>query len=187
MKTLKTFRALNLKQWRTWLARNRDSEREVWLIFPKTHTGQKSISYDDALDEALCHGWIDSLIRRLDDDFYARKFTPRTNTQNWSQVNKERVERLTKAGRMTQAGLAKVDFSAVQPRRETRKPLPVPDFVKRGLQCDQAAWHNFNSLPPSHQRAYVGWIATAKREETRQRRLAEADRMLKQNQRLGLK
>src|SRR5256712_10808633 len=91
MKTLKTFRAGDRESWRAWLTKNHASEREVWVVFPKKHTGEKCMSYEDSVEEALCHGWIDSIIKRIDDETYARKFTPRTNNENWSEVNKRRV------------------------------------------------------------------------------------------------
>ena len=174
--------------WRHWLAGNHTSIREIWLLFPKKHTGKPCVTYDDALDEALCYGWIDSLIKRIDDDWYARKFTPRSDNQNWSAVNKKHVARLIKEGRMLPAGLAKFGRTESKP-----KPRPrldsfkfTPDIV-RSLKANSRAWGNFSKLAPTHQQRYTVWIMSAKQDETRQRRVKEAIRLLAANQKLGLK
>src|SRR6266496_294518 len=104
-KPLKTVEAQTLAKWRAWLAKHHDSESEVWLIFHKRHTGVASIDYQDALDEALCFGWVDSLIKRLDDRRYARKFTPRIADSRWSAINRKRYAQLKATGRLTPAGL----------------------------------------------------------------------------------
>ena len=186
---LKTFRATDRESWRAWLARNHASEREVWVVFPKKHTREQCMSYEESVEEALCHGWIDSIIKRIDETRYARKFTPRTDNQNWSELNKRRVAKLIQEGRMTEIGLAKVSYpnAEVQPRRTKPKALPVPAFMERGLCKKKPAWENFKHLAPSHKRNYVLWISTAKREETRAKRLQEAIRLLMRNEKLGLK
>ena len=91
---MKTFHAATRQRWRTWLASHHDSESEIWLIFHKKHTGKPAIAYKDALDEALCYGWIDSLVKRIDDNRYARKFTPRRTDSNWSSINIRRYNEL---------------------------------------------------------------------------------------------
>jgi uncharacterized protein YdeI (YjbR/CyaY-like superfamily) len=193
MKTSKTFRATSREAWHAWLARHHASEKEVWLVFPKAATGRKSISYEDAVEEALCHGWIDSLIKRIDDKTYARKFTPRTNNLNWSELNKRRIAKLIQEGRMTDVGMAKVSYAnperspAKSKRTPKRKTLAPPAFMKQALRATGKAWANFNRLAPSHQRAYVGWITFARREETRRKRLSEAIQMLTENKKLGLR
>ena len=97
---MKTFVAQTADQWREWLSEHHDSESEVWLIFHKLHTGVGSIAYMDALDEALCFGWVDSLVKRLDDARYARKFTPRKADSRWSTINRKRYAALKAAGRL---------------------------------------------------------------------------------------
>src|SRR5919198_1149280 len=101
---MKTVEARTLEQWRRWLTAHHDSESEVWLIFYKRHTGKASIAYADALDEALCFGWGDSLVKRLDDDRYARKFTPRRADSIWSTVNRKRYAELAANGRLMEPG-----------------------------------------------------------------------------------
>ena len=127
---MKTLQVRNLDQWRRWLEKHHAAESEIWLIFPKRDTGVASIEYSDALDEALCFGWVDSLVQRLDDEWYARKFTPRRNP---------------------------------------------------------AASRYFEALSPSKRRRYLGWIESARREETKRRRLEEAIRLLAAGKEVGLK
>jgi uncharacterized protein YdeI (YjbR/CyaY-like superfamily) len=186
-KPLKTTEASSREQWREWLAAHHDSESEVWLIFHKRHTGRPCIEYGDALDEALCFGWIDSLVRRLDDDRYARKFTPRKPDSAWSEINRKRYAELQAAGRLAPSGVARGpgDRIATPPPRYPRDVLPA--YIVAGLREHPEAWSFFETLSPSHQRAYVGWIDSAKQEATRQRRLEEAIRRLMAGERLGLK
>ena len=175
------------KKWRAWLAKNHDRYREAWLVFYKPHTGKPSLSYDAAVEEALCYGWIDSIIRRLDDERYARKFTPRTNSGRWSESNLKRVRKLVEAGLMTDIGLAKMD-AGVQPTiPPTKKFANVPAFFKRALAANPKARKNFGNMPDSYRRIFVGWVGTAKKEETRQRRMREAIQKLERNEKLGLK
>lgn len=177
-------------EWEAWLAKNYSEEREIWLIFYKTATGQASIPYEDAVEVALSYGWIDSLIQKMDEERYARKFTPRTNTEKWSVSNQRRVAKLVREGRMKEPGLAKMD-GEIDYREDLKEekphPLQIPPEVERGLQANAAAWENFNRLPPSHQRRYIGWITDAKRAETIQRRIEEALRLLEKGERLGMK
>jgi uncharacterized protein YdeI (YjbR/CyaY-like superfamily) len=188
-KPQKTFRATDRGEWRAWLDENYATQKEVWVVFLKKHTGESCMSYEESVEEALCFGWIDSIVKRLDDATYARKFTPRTDSENWSDINKRRVAKCIQEGRMTEVGLAKINYSnAERPPRPTRpKEVPVPTFMTRALRTNPKAWANFNALAPSYQRNYTLWITMAKQEETRERRLKEAIRMLAQNKKLGLK
>ena len=174
------------RQWRDWLSKNHDKVREIWLVFFKGGKRGSTVSYDDALDEALCFGWVDSLVKRLDDERYARKLTPRKADSRWSSVNRRRYERLKAEGRLAAPGLARppAEFSTDAPRPTLAE---VPKSIVKGLKTDAAAWQAFQKLPPSHQRRYLGWIASAKRVETQQKRLTEAIAMLASGQRLGLK
>jgi len=102
---MKTFSPRTVDQWRQWLAEHHDSESEVWLVFHKLHTGVASLDYKEALDEALCFGWVDSLVKRLDDQRYARKFTPRRANSRWSTINRKRYAALEASGRLKPAGV----------------------------------------------------------------------------------
>jgi uncharacterized protein YdeI (YjbR/CyaY-like superfamily) len=189
MKHLNTFGARDRESWRAWLAANSASEKEIWVVFTRKHTGERSISYEESVEEALCYGWIDSTVRRIDEARYARKFTPRTNCENWSELNKRRVEKCIREGRMTEAGLAKIRYSSAEssPRPVRPKTIQPPSFMTKALKADSQVWKNFNALPPSERRNYTMWIISAKREETRESRLKEAVQMLAANRRLGLK
>ena len=128
---MKTFHAETLARWRKWLADHHDSESEVWVIFFKQHTGKPSVAYLDALDEALCYGWIDSLVKRLDEDRYARKFTPRKPGSKWSAINIKRYADLEKADRLKAPGKAR---SPANGGRYDAKPVATGEglFVHRG-------------------------------------------------------
>jgi uncharacterized protein YdeI (YjbR/CyaY-like superfamily) len=184
-----TYRAKDRAAWRAWLAKNHDNVKVVWVLYPKKHTGERCMSYEDSVEEALCYGWIDSIIKRIDDDTYARKFTPRTDHENWSEVNKRRVAKCIQEGRMTEIGLAKINYSSPDkpPRPSPPKFSKIPAAMIKALKTNAAAWKNFSSMAPSHQRRYALWIMSAKREETREKRLAEAMQRLTDNQTLGLK
>lgn len=177
--------------WRAWLEKNHGAEREVWLVFYKKHTGKVCISYDAAVEEALCFGWIDSIVKRIDEEKFVRKFTPRKAGSGWSESNKERAERMMRLGRMTESGLAQIRiaketgkwFSGASPVKE----LEVPPFVQDTLAASPKALENFDKLAESYRRQYVGWIMSARREETRKRRLAEVVQRLEKNEKLGMK
>lgn len=177
--------------WRSWLAANHDRETEIWLVYNKRHTGEPRVEYDDAVEEALCFGWIDSVVRTIDADRYAQKFTPRKARSKWSASNRERFARMVREGRMTPAGLAKApppeeDGPAAQSPAK-RVGDSVPGYIEEALRANGAAWTNFSNLAPSYRRLYVGWIEDAKKEETRRKRLVEAVSLLERNKKLGLK
>ncbi|OFW15024.1 MAG: hypothetical protein A3H29_05725 [Acidobacteria bacterium RIFCSPLOWO2_02_FULL_67_21] len=183
---MKTVEAPTVGQWRAWLAKHHDSASEVWLIFQKRHTGQPAIAYEEAVDEALCFGWIDSLIRRLDDARYARKFTPRKPGSRWSTANRQRYARLQAGGRLRPAGLKlkPTDRSGDAPRPSIAR---VPPYIQDALKRRPAARNHFESLAPSYRRAYIGWIDSAKQQTTKMRRLQEAIELLAAGKKLGLK
>jgi uncharacterized protein YdeI (YjbR/CyaY-like superfamily) len=177
--------------WRSWLAAHHAAEKEMWLVFYRERTGRPNIPYEDAVEEAICYGWIDSLVRKLDEERYARKFTPRTGTAVWSALNKERVARLERGGRLAEAGRRVI---AEAKRNGSWYKVPgakvaweMPAEFEQALAASAAARENFEKLAPSHRRRYVGWIASAKQTETRARRAAEAVSRLEKNEKLGLK
>jgi uncharacterized protein YdeI (YjbR/CyaY-like superfamily) len=188
MDITRTFTAPDRAAWRTWLTGHASTDTEIWLVYFKKHTGKPTVSYLDSLEEALCFGWVDSLIQKIDDDRYARKFTPRKTGSEWSKVNQRLAAKLIREGRMTEAGLARVDFSLaeVEPPRQRPVDMPPPGWLKTGLRTSPLAWENFEKLPPSHQRRYIAWISDAKREETRRKRIREAIALLEGNKRLGI-
>ena len=185
---MKTFTARTATQWHKWLAQHHDSESEVWLIFHKQHTGVETIAYLDALDEALCFGWVDSLVKRLDDSRYARKFTPRREESRWSAINRKRYAALKAAGRLKPSGIKRAPTSrSSSPPSRFQMPATLPRYIQTALRKKPAARRCFEALAPSHRRRYIGWIESAKREETKVRRLEEAVRLLAAGKPLGLK
>jgi uncharacterized protein YdeI (YjbR/CyaY-like superfamily) len=185
-KPLRTLDVPSRKQWRDWLRRHHDSVTEVWLVFHKGRAVRRGVDYEDAIDEALCFGWVDSLVKRLDADRYVRKFTPRKAASRWSTLNRRRYARLKKAGLLAAPGRARAPTSRSgdAPRPSTRK---MPAYLEDELAANARARGYFEALPPSQQRMYIGWIDSAKREETRRRRLGEAITRLAAGKRLGLK
>lgn len=172
------------EQWRVWLARHHKSKTEIWLIYYKKHSGRPRIPYEDAVEEALCFGWIDSIVKKIDDDRFAQKFTPRRKVSKWSALNQRRLRKLIQEGRMTPAGLAKVDPAILSEKAEPKPAKDesgIPPFVVQALQASPQAWASFERLPPSHRKQYVRWILDAKQEATGARRLREAVSLLKQD------
>jgi uncharacterized protein YdeI (YjbR/CyaY-like superfamily) len=192
MEISKTLYVPERADWRAWLERHHKTETEVWLIYYKKHTGRPTIPYDCAVEEALCFGWIDSTVKRIDDEKYAQRFTPRKDNKNWSDPNKKRVRKLMKEGKMTKAGLAKIsdevlsqlESSSAQKKREA---LVIPAYFKEALIANEHAWANFNNLAASYRSDYVHWVTSCKKEETRDRRLKEAVELLALNKKLGMK
>ena len=182
---LTTLRVTTRREWRAWLTKHHTSSPGVWLVFYKAHTGEKSIPYEDMVREALCFGWIDSLIRRLDDDRYALKVTPRKPKSKWSAPNRKRWAELEAAGLLTPAGLA------AAPTDNTYAPRPVipelPAYIARALKANAKAWEFFRGLPPTRRRDFVVWIHIAKRPETHERRIRESIALLAAGKTLGLK
>lgn len=191
MKDYKTFQAANIAQWREWLQSNWDREREIWLIHYKKHSGKPSVSDNDAAEEALCFGWIDSIIKRQDDESYLKKFTPRTNTAKWSAYNIVRVKRLIAEGRMQAPGFAKIPDEVLRddyvPQTTGSGAFAVPDELQAFLAGYPEAQRNFNAFPMSAKKVYCGWIMSAKREETRRKRMLEAIGLLEKNIRNPMK
>ena len=188
--TLETLKVSTREAWRAWLARHHASATEVWLRYAKRHTGEPRVEYDAAVEEAICFGWIDGLVRSVDDRYYAQRFTPRRAGSRWSAINRRRYARLLREGRLSKAGLAKAPPSEIDPPAappEPRaEPVVLPEF-RRALRSSPKAWRTFESLAPSYRRLYLGWIAAAKREATRTRRIAEAISLLAEGKKLGLK
>ncbi len=154
-------------------------------MFFKAHTGVKSIPYEDMVREALCFGWIDSLVKRLDDDRYAVKVTPRKPTSKWSDINRKRWAELQAAGLLKPAGLA------AAPTKNTYAPRPVipqlPGYIAKALKANSSAWTFFRELAPTYRRDFVVWIHIARRPETRARRIRESISLLAAGKKLGLK
>jgi len=172
-------------EWRAWLAEHHDNQSEIWLVYNKRGSGRPRVLYDEAVEEALCFGWIDGIAKPIDQNRYAQRFTPRREKSEWSALNRRRFAQLVKEGRMTPAGLARQPKGSAPSRR--RATDAVPADIRKALAKNRAAKRFFDELAPSYRRLYVHWIDSAKKEETRARRLREAISLLAQERKLGLK
>jgi uncharacterized protein YdeI (YjbR/CyaY-like superfamily) len=167
----------NREKWRAWLKENHASAEQLWLIIYKMHSKKASIRLDEAVEEALCFGWIDGKLRRIDDEKHEIRFTPRKKGSTWSETNINRVKRLIREGRMTSVGLKKYRDGMRDPRMKLlRKDFEIPQFIVAALKRNKKAWDAFDELAPSRKQQIVWWIATAKREETREKRIEETIR-----------
>ena len=176
----KTFYAKDRKVWREWLTAHHDTEREIWLVSYLKDSGKTSVPYNDAVEEALCFGWIDSTRKTLTEDSRAQRFTPRRKGAPWSETNKERVRRLQVQGQMTEAGLAAgVDF--------LDESFEVPEDILAEIQADKEAWEHFQTFPESYVRIRIGWIdGVRNRPEEFEKRLRYFLKMTKQGKRFGM-
>ena len=178
-------------QWRDWLSEHHAAEAGIWLVFYKKATSRPTIEYEAAVEEALCFGWIDSIIKRIDAEKYVRKFTPRKEKSNWSALNRKRVAKMLKAGRMTEAGLSRIKAAKKNGmwNRDGKTPrsLEMPSEFVEALAGNEKAKEHFEMLAPTYRRHYLGWIASAKRPETRRRRIDESIVALERGEKLGMK
>jgi uncharacterized protein YdeI (YjbR/CyaY-like superfamily) len=183
--------AANRAAWRSWLRRNHAKAKEAWLVFYKKGTGRPSVAYPDSVEEALCFGWIDGMKKRLDDERYAYRFTPRRPGSKWSPLNVRTARRLIAEGRMAKAGLAaferRVGYGPEVARTVRGTDLRLSSDLERAIRSNRRAWENFESLAPGYRKRYVQWLMVAKRPGTRARRLKETIDLLERNQKLGMK
>ena len=177
-------------QWHTWLKNNHLKSQGVWLVFHKKETGIHSISYDEALDWALAYGWIDSLIRKIDNRKYARKFTPRKPWSLWSTPNIDRVNRLKQDGKMTKWGLEAFAMRTSKKsllEQFSNREVEIPKDLANALRANAKAWANFQAFSPGYRKRYLIWISGARRSETRRRRILEAVELISKNVKALLK
>ena len=165
------------EEWRTWLEENHDSAQGVWLIYYKKPSGKPRIPYNEALGEALCFGWIDGKIKRVNEDYYIQWFTSRRKGSRWSELNMSKVRNLIKEGRMRPAGLLAYKAAIKKPaliyNTKKEENLIIPDDLLVALKNSDEAYNNFINFPPSSRRLYVFWLNDAKREDTRKSRIVK--------------
>jgi uncharacterized protein YdeI (YjbR/CyaY-like superfamily) len=164
------------EEFRAWLEENHEAVGELWVGFHKKASGKPSITWSESVDQALCFGWIDGVRRSLDDTSYAIRFTPRRPRSTWSAVNVKKMEELKRSGQMRPAGLAAFearsdDRTAIYAYEQRDEPK-LPDEFERRFRADRAAWEFFQSQAPWYRRTATRWVTGAKKEETRDRRLA---------------
>jgi uncharacterized protein YdeI (YjbR/CyaY-like superfamily) len=176
------------EEWEAWLEREHATSDGVWIRFAKKGSGVPSVTYPEAVEVGLCYGWIDSLVKSLDERFYVQKFTPRRAKSKWSRVNRDKVEELTKAGRMKPAGLAEVELAKADGRWEAAYASPaameVPDDLRRALAASPRAAEFWEGLNKANRYAILYQLEDAKRPETRARRLEKFMGMLERGEKL---
>lgn len=178
-------------KWRSWLRRNHAREKEAWLVFYKKYASKGKMSYLEALDEALCFGWIDGRLKRIDDEKHMIRFSPRRKKSIWSDSNVTRVRRLIMEGKMTPAGLAKIDSKRLnRPTPKNGRPrarFRISHEMRKRLMTNEKAWNNYRNLAPSAREMYAYWLTSAKKPETKEKRLKEAIALLEKNKKLGIR
>ncbi len=177
-------------EWRGWLAENHSRAKEIWLVHYKKHVEKPCVSYDDAVEEALCFGWIDGIMKRLDDERYILRYSPRRKKSIWSVPNIKRAKRMITQGLMTEAGLAKIGEAKENGEWDKaivrEDPKNVPPDLKKALDANKTAKKNFESFAPSYKKQYIWWITEAKRADTRARRIKETISRAEKNQKPGM-
>jgi len=180
----------NRDEWRSWLEKNHKTESEIWLIYLKKHTKKETVSYNDAVEQALCFGWIDSLVKSIDQNSYMQKYTPRKSNSVWSLANKKRVEKMITEGKMTPAGMEKVKTAKKSgwwdKAYSSKTEFKIPDELINALKENPIAFKNFNNFPPSARNNYIGYIISAKKEDTIKRRIAFVVERSEKNLKPGL-
>jgi uncharacterized protein YdeI (YjbR/CyaY-like superfamily) len=182
----KTLYVTDRKSWRSWLAKHYKSEKEIWLIYFRKESGNPRISYNDAVAEALCYGWIDSIIKSIDKERFAQRFSVRKKTSTLSQMNKERIWDLIARKKMTKAGLVAIKH-VFDPTKKELKRLVISSSILKSLKADRPAWANFQKFPESYKRIRVAYLESQRRhgEEQYQRALRYFIKMAAKNKRFG--
>ena len=163
------------KEWREWLEKNHATKKEIWIILQKKNSPKKGLKYQEALEEAICFGWIDSKMQSIDTKTFRQRFSPRRKSSIWSKKNKESAEKMIKEKKMKKAG-----FVAIESAKQNGKwdnayssdmVRPIPEDLKKALMQNKFTWKNFNNFSNSTKLRYIYWINDAKKEETRQKRI----------------
>lgn len=181
MKVSKTFYASSRQEWRTWLKENHSREKEIWLLFFLKDSGKPNISYNEAVEEAICFGWIDSIVKKTDHKTRAQRFTPRNPKSNWSELNMERARLMIKQKKMTKAGLAALG-------NVHEEGFQIPADILKALQKDREVWANFQKFPDSYKRIRIGFIKGSRnRKDFFKKRLNYFLKRTKENKMYGTK
>jgi uncharacterized protein YdeI (YjbR/CyaY-like superfamily) len=182
----KTLYVTNRHEWRSWLVRNYNKEKEIWLVYYRKETGKPRIPYNDAVEEALCYGWIDSTQKKIDDERFAQRFSPRKKNSELSQANKERIIKLIAQKKMTPPGLDAITH-AFQPDTESIENFTIPADILEPLKSNKEAWKYFQQFPAGYQRIRIAYIDSRRRQgqELFEKSLQHFIRMTAKNKRIG--
>lgn len=181
---IKTFYAKNGKAWRRWLEKNHVAEKSVWLIIYKKQSKMPSVYYDEAVDEALCFGWIDSKPNKRDDESYYQFFSKRNAKSNWSKVNKAKVDKLLAEGRIAEPGLAAISLAKQNGTwiaLDEIEEMIIPPDIDTAFNANPIARSNFEAFPKSVKKGILEWIINAKQPETKQKRINETVNLAAEN------
>lgn len=185
--------ALNFKdreEWRSWLEKNHDREDGVWLFHFKKSSGMVGVTHEEAVEEALCYGWIDSKLKSVDVEKFALKYSLRKAGSVWSRINKEKAEKMIRVGKMTGAGLEKIEEAkragSWQNAYTNIKRDRIPADLKKALMENDRAWSNFENFANSYRNMYIGWVIGAKTPGTRRKRIARVVKQSIENKKLLL-
>jgi len=179
MEVGKTIYLANRKKWRKWLEKNYDKEREIWLLFPNKISGKQKIPYNDAVEEALCFGWIDSNVKRIDENLIAQRFSVRNPKSSYSQANKERLKKLIKEGKVIPEVLSKIDIKKIA-------EFSIPEDILKKLNSNENAWNNFIKFSEAYQRIRIGYVEGArKKPEEFEKRLNNLIKKSEKNKQFG--
>jgi uncharacterized protein YdeI (YjbR/CyaY-like superfamily) len=179
MDITRTLYVAKRRDWRDWLNKHYKTEKEIWLVYYKKQSGKPRIPYEDAVEEALCFGWIDSTVKPLDDERYAQRFSPRNSKSAYSQPNKERLRRLARQGKVKKEVLAILG-------KVLKEKFTVPPDILQAITTDPQVWKNFRKYPAAYQRIRIAFIdGSRKRPEEFKKRLNYFIKMTGQNKRFG--
>ncbi len=181
----KTLYIVERKEWRAWLRKNHKIEKDIWLTYFNKASGKPRISYNDSVEEALCFGWIDSIVKKIDKDSFAQRYTPRKKNSQLSELNKERIRFLIKQNKMTKAGLDAVK-NYISDIHEDKEPA-IPADILKVLKQDKTTWENYQNFPASYKRIRISWIDAARiRPEVFEQRLRYFIKMTAKNKMYGM-
>ena len=192
MDITETLYITNRKQWRAWLAKHHKIKKEIWLVYYRKDSGKPRIPYNDAVEEALCYGWIDSTQKKVDDESTAQRFSPRRKGSPVSPMNKERIRRLIAKKKMTRAGMESIGHELTEDLKKSSaskqlKAFEMPDDILERLKQDKSVWKHFQKFPESYKRIRIGWIDGARnRPEEFEKRLRYFLKMTREGKRYGM-
>jgi uncharacterized protein YdeI (YjbR/CyaY-like superfamily) len=175
------------EKWRNWLSKNYDKKKEIWLVYYNKASGKPRISYNDSVEEALCYGWIDGIMKKIDYEKFAQRFSPRRKTSILSEMNKQRIRNMIKQKRMTPAGLKAVAH-AFDEKKDKEEKFIIPEEILKELKKNKQAWINFQKFPEHYKRiriAYIGHHGERSKEDFR-KKLDYFIKMTEKNKRFGM-
>jgi len=174
----------NRKEWRKWLLENHNLSKGIYLIFYKIDSGKEGMRWEEAVQEALCFGWIDSTVKKIDNERRKQRFTPRRSKSGWSKLNKKYIENLILNKLMHKSGLEKIKIAKKDgswASRDDIENLIIPNDLKKKFDKNKIAFNNFQAFSRTYKKAYLYWLYSAKREETKNKRVFEIVKLCEQN------